>query len=151
MSARADCIPSRTFSRTVADDASPPEPAARSVEVTRRELPGETADTRPIARQCRLGDVGRRPGTAWPRPVWSRAPTAGPHISLPRLVWRVAALMRTATGSVRVATVTAADIIDPPTQGLDSTHAALLAPALGSGAACHPRLRSGRRRGSDTC
>ncbi|MGR6970462.1 GntT/GntP/DsdX family permease [Streptomyces cynarae] len=57
------------------------------------------------------------------------------HISLLLLAWLVAALMRTATGSGTVATVAAAGIIGPMAQGLDSPHAALLALALGSGAA----------------
>lgn len=57
------------------------------------------------------------------------------HIPLILLAWLVAALMRTATGSGTVATVAAAGIIGPLAHGLDSTHAALLALALGSGAA----------------
>jgi len=57
------------------------------------------------------------------------------HIPLLLLAWLVAALMRTATGSGTVATVAAAGIIGPMAQGLDSPHAALLALALGSGAA----------------
>lgn len=51
------------------------------------------------------------------------------------LAWLVAALMRTATGSGTVATVAAAGVVGPMAHGLDSTHAALLALALGSGAA----------------
>lgn len=57
------------------------------------------------------------------------------HLSLILLAWLVAALMRTATGSGTVATVAAAGIIGPLAHGLDSPHAALLALALGSGAA----------------
>ncbi|MEV0633985.1 SLC13 family permease [Streptomyces sp. NPDC050619] len=57
------------------------------------------------------------------------------HISLLLLAWLVAALMRTATGSGTVATVAAAGIIGPMAHGLDSSYAALLALALGSGAA----------------
>ncbi|WP_369393825.1 SLC13 family permease [Streptomyces sp. CG1] len=57
------------------------------------------------------------------------------HIPLLLLAWLVAALMRTATGSGTVATVAAAGIVGPMAQGLDGTHAALLALALGSGAA----------------
>ncbi|OIK00928.1 hypothetical protein BIV25_07385 [Streptomyces sp. MUSC 14] len=57
------------------------------------------------------------------------------HISLLLLAWLVAALMRTATGSGTVATVAAAGIVGPLAQGLDSPHAALVALALGSGAA----------------
>jgi GntP family gluconate:H+ symporter len=57
------------------------------------------------------------------------------HIPLILLAWLVAALMRTATGSGTVATVAAAGIIGPMAHGLDSAHAALLALALGSGAA----------------
>ncbi|WP_329577107.1 GntP family permease [Kitasatospora sp. NBC_01250] len=57
------------------------------------------------------------------------------HIPLLVLAWLVAALMRTATGSGTVATVAAAGIIGPMAHGLGSTQAALLALALGSGAA----------------
>lgn len=57
------------------------------------------------------------------------------HIPLLLLAWLVAALMRTATGSGTVATVAAAGIVGPMAQGLDGSHAALLALALGSGAA----------------
>ncbi|WP_177240024.1 SLC13 family permease [Streptomyces monashensis] len=57
------------------------------------------------------------------------------HISLLLLAWLVAALMRTATGSGTVATVAAAGIVGPLAQHLDSPHAALVALALGSGAA----------------
>lgn len=57
------------------------------------------------------------------------------HIPLLLLAWLVAALMRTATGSGTVATVAAAGIIGPMTHGLNAGHAALLALALGSGAA----------------
>ncbi|MFF7636494.1 gluconate:H+ symporter [Kitasatospora sp. NPDC008050] len=57
------------------------------------------------------------------------------HIPLLLLAWLVAALMRTATGSGTVATVAAAGIIGPMAHGLGSTQAALLALALGSGAA----------------
>ncbi|GAA1979748.1 gluconate:H+ symporter [Kitasatospora viridis] len=57
------------------------------------------------------------------------------HIPLILLAWLVAALMRTATGSGTVATVAAAGIIGPMAHGLSDSHAALLALALGSGAA----------------
>lgn len=57
------------------------------------------------------------------------------HIPLLLLAWLVAALMRTATGSGTVATVAAAGIIGPMVHGVDSAHAALLALAIGSGAA----------------
>ncbi|WP_263248338.1 GntP family permease [Saccharopolyspora rosea] len=57
------------------------------------------------------------------------------HIPLLLLAWLVAALMRTAAGSGTVATVAAAGIIGPLAHGLDAPHAALLALALGSGAA----------------
>ncbi|MFB8177189.1 SLC13 family permease [Streptomyces sp. NPDC055966] len=62
---------------------------------------------------------------------------AAQHLHLPLLLlaWLVAALMRTATGSGTVATVAAAGIVGPLAQGLDSPHAALVALALGSGAA----------------
>lgn len=62
---------------------------------------------------------------------------AAQHLHIPLLVlaWLVAALMRTATGSGTVATVAAAGVVGPMAHGLDSTHAALLALALGSGAA----------------
>lgn len=57
------------------------------------------------------------------------------HIPLLLLAWLVAALMRTVMGSGTVATVAAAGIIGPLAHGLDSPHAALLALAIGSGAA----------------
>ncbi|MER5185618.1 SLC13 family permease [Streptomyces sp. NPDC002896] len=57
------------------------------------------------------------------------------HVPLILLAWLTAALMRTATGSGTVATVAAAGIVGPLAHGLDTTHAALLALALGSGAA----------------
>ncbi len=57
------------------------------------------------------------------------------HIPLLLLAWLVAALMRTAAGSGTVATVAAAGIIGPLAHGLGPTQAALLALALGSGAA----------------
>ncbi|WP_405864423.1 SLC13 family permease [Streptomyces sp. NBC_00005] len=57
------------------------------------------------------------------------------HVPLILLAWLTAALMRTATGSGTVATVAAAGIVGPMAHGLDTTHAALLALALGSGAA----------------
>ncbi|MCQ4040771.1 gluconate:H+ symporter [Streptantibioticus rubrisoli] len=57
------------------------------------------------------------------------------HVPLLLLAWLVAALMRTAAGSGTVATVAAAGIIGPMAHGLTPTQAALLALALGSGAA----------------
>lgn len=62
---------------------------------------------------------------------------AADHLDMPLLLlaWLVAALMRTAAGSGTVATVAAAGIVGPLAQGLDAPHAALLALALGSGAA----------------
>ncbi|MCT9078877.1 GntP family permease [Streptomyces fulvoviolaceus] len=57
------------------------------------------------------------------------------HVPLILLAWLTAALMRTATGSGTVATVAAAGIVGPMAHGPDTTHAALLALALGSGAA----------------
>jgi GntP family gluconate:H+ symporter len=47
--------------------------------------------------------------------------------------WMVAALIRIATGSATVATITAAGIMAPLAAGLEPTHAALLVLAIGAG------------------
>ena len=47
--------------------------------------------------------------------------------------WLVAVLIRVATGSATVATITAAGIMAPLAQGLDPVHAALLVLAIGAG------------------
>jgi GntP family gluconate:H+ symporter len=47
--------------------------------------------------------------------------------------WLVAALIRVATGSATVATITAAGIMAPLATGLPPTHAALLVLAIGAG------------------
>jgi gluconate:H+ symporter, GntP family len=57
------------------------------------------------------------------------------HIPLLLLAWLIAALMRTAAGSGTVATIAAAGIVGPLAHGLTPAQAALLALALGSGAA----------------
>ena len=49
------------------------------------------------------------------------------------LGWMVAALIRLATGSATVATVTAAGIVAPLSTGLSTTHLALLVLAIGAG------------------
>lgn len=55
------------------------------------------------------------------------------HISVLVLGYLVAVALRLATGSATVATITAAGIVAPLAGGLTSTHAALLALAIGSG------------------
>ncbi|WP_377274012.1 gluconate:H+ symporter [Peterkaempfera sp. SMS 1(5)a] len=55
------------------------------------------------------------------------------HISALLLGWLVAVLIRLATGSATVATVTAAGIVSPLAANMTSTHAALLVLAVGAG------------------
>jgi GntP family gluconate:H+ symporter len=57
----------------------------------------------------------------------------GAHLSVLVLGYLVAVLIRLATGSATVATVTSAGIVGPLAGGLTSTHAALLALAIGAG------------------
>ncbi|MEZ0066478.1 GntP family gluconate:H+ symporter [Streptacidiphilus sp. MAP12-20] len=55
------------------------------------------------------------------------------HISALLLGWLIAVLIRLATGSATVATITAAGIVSPLAAGMSSPHAALLVLAVGSG------------------
>lgn len=55
------------------------------------------------------------------------------HISALLLGWLIAVLIRLATGSATVATITAAGIVSPLAANLSSTHAALLVLAIGAG------------------
>jgi GntP family gluconate:H+ symporter len=55
------------------------------------------------------------------------------HLSVLVLGWLVAVLLRLATGSATVATITAAGIVAPLAGDLTSTHKALLALAIGAG------------------
>lgn len=55
------------------------------------------------------------------------------HLSVLILGWIVAVLIRVATGSATVATVTAAGIVTPLATGLSVTHLALLVLAIGAG------------------
>ncbi|GAA2839530.1 gluconate:H+ symporter [Kitasatospora aburaviensis] len=55
------------------------------------------------------------------------------HISALLLGWLIAVLIRLATGSATVATITAAGIVAPLAAGMSSTHAALLVLAIGAG------------------
>ncbi|MFC5911614.1 gluconate:H+ symporter [Streptacidiphilus monticola] len=55
------------------------------------------------------------------------------HISALLLGWLIAVLIRLATGSATVATVTAAGIVSPLAAGMSTTHAALLVLAVGAG------------------
>ncbi|GAA0654007.1 gluconate:H+ symporter [Kitasatospora atroaurantiaca] len=55
------------------------------------------------------------------------------HISALLLGWLIAVLIRLATGSATVATITAAGIVAPLAVGMSSTHAALLVLAIGAG------------------
>lgn len=55
------------------------------------------------------------------------------HLNLLLAGWLVAVLIRVATGSATVATITAAGIMAPLAEGLDPTHAALLVLAIGAG------------------
>jgi len=58
---------------------------------------------------------------------------AGSGLSILFLAWLVAAVIRIATGSATVATITAAGILQPLTEGLDPAMTALLVLAIGSG------------------
>ena len=58
---------------------------------------------------------------------------AGSSVSVLVLAWSVAALIRVATGSATVATITAAGILQPLTTTLDQPMIALLVLAIGSG------------------
>ncbi|MFE0460721.1 GntP family permease [Kitasatospora sp. NPDC058965] len=55
------------------------------------------------------------------------------HIPALLLGWLIAVLIRLATGSATVATITAAGIVAPLAAGMSGTHAALLVLAVGSG------------------
>ncbi|BFV60438.1 gluconate:H+ symporter [Kitasatospora sp. CMC57] len=55
------------------------------------------------------------------------------HISALLLGWLIAVLIRLATGSATVATITAAGIVAPLASGLSTSHAALLVLAIGAG------------------
>ncbi|MFH8386022.1 gluconate:H+ symporter [Kitasatospora sp. NPDC018058] len=55
------------------------------------------------------------------------------HISALLLGWLIAVLIRLATGSATVATITAAGIVSPLAATMSSTHAALLVLAVGAG------------------
>lgn len=55
------------------------------------------------------------------------------HISALLLGWLIAVLIRLATGSATVATITAAGIVSPLAANMSSTHAALLVLAIGAG------------------
>lgn len=55
------------------------------------------------------------------------------HVSALLLGWLIAVLIRLATGSATVATITAAGIVAPLAANLSSTHAALLVLAIGAG------------------
>ncbi|MDQ1128067.1 GntP family gluconate:H+ symporter [Microbacterium sp. SORGH_AS 888] len=58
---------------------------------------------------------------------------AGSSVSVLLLAWVVAALIRVATGSATVATITAAGILQPLTESLDQPMVALLVLAVGAG------------------
>ncbi|GAB2742883.1 GntT/GntP/DsdX family permease [Kitasatospora kifunensis] len=55
------------------------------------------------------------------------------HISALLLGWLIAVLIRLATGSATVATITAAGIVSPLATGMSTTHTALLVLAVGAG------------------
>ncbi|MFJ9697772.1 gluconate:H+ symporter [Kitasatospora sp. NPDC101183] len=55
------------------------------------------------------------------------------HISALLLGWLIAVLIRLATGSATVATITAAGIVSPLAANMSTTHAALLVLAIGAG------------------
>ncbi len=55
------------------------------------------------------------------------------HVSALLLGWLIAVLIRLATGSATVATITAAGIVSPLAANMSSTHAALLVLAIGAG------------------
>lgn len=57
----------------------------------------------------------------------------GSHLSPLLMAWLVAVVIRLATGSATVATVTAAGILEPVVAGLPASHAALMVLAIGSG------------------
>jgi len=57
----------------------------------------------------------------------------GSSVSVLLLAWLIAAVIRIATGSATVATITAAGILQPLVAGLDRSTAALLVLAIGSG------------------
>lgn len=57
----------------------------------------------------------------------------GSSVSVLLLAWLIAVVIRIATGSATVATITAAGILQPLVAGLDPTTAALLVLAIGSG------------------
>ena len=58
---------------------------------------------------------------------------SGSSVSVLILAWLVAVVIRIATGSATVATITAAGILQPLTETLDSPMVALLVLAIGSG------------------
>ena len=60
---------------------------------------------------------------------WVEGSTISPLL----LAWFVAVLIRLATGSATVATVTAAGILQPVTQTLSTSHVSLLVLAIGAG------------------
>ena len=55
------------------------------------------------------------------------------HISALLLGWLIAVLIRVATGSATVATITAAGIVSPLATGMSTTHTSLLVLAIGAG------------------
>jgi len=57
----------------------------------------------------------------------------GSALSVLFLAWLVAVLVRVATGSATVATITAAGILAPVAADLSNTHVALMVLAIGSG------------------
>ena len=57
----------------------------------------------------------------------------GSHLSVLLLAWTVAVMIRVATGSATVATVTAAGILAPVAATLSSSHVSLMVLAIGSG------------------
>ena len=61
------------------------------------------------------------------------AQVEGSSVSVLLLAWLIAAVIRIATGSATVATITAAGILQPLVAGLDPATAALLVLAIGSG------------------
>jgi len=61
------------------------------------------------------------------------AQVAGSSFSVLLLAWLIAVVIRIATGSATVATITAAGILQPLVAGLDQATAALLVLAIGSG------------------
>jgi GntP family gluconate:H+ symporter len=61
------------------------------------------------------------------------AQVEGSSVSVLLLAWLIAVVIRIATGSATVATITAAGILQPLVAGLDQATAALLVLAIGSG------------------